>query len=249
MSSLEEPGLAQAFGQPEPAHYAWQTQHSVVSVHERELVRSAFLPLGQRVLDVGCAEGATPFHLTEGAGATRFTGVDLFEPKLAFARSRISQHTCTFVRASAYALPFPDHSFDHVLVRDALHHMNEPERALSEMARVLTPGGRIDVLEPCRYNPLIVAHALSQKVERGELRSSEPFLRGLLQRSGFEDVRTTRHQPLPLHRLAFHPRWGLTSLSRSKAYCNTVRALESVAAKLLPGPLWAYLHLRALRPA
>lgn len=246
---MVEPGLAEAFEQPEPAHYAWQTRHPIVSVHERELVRSAFLPLAERVLDVGCAEGATLFHLMEARGATRFVGVDLFEPKLAFARRMLGGDACSFVRASAYELPFEDHSFDQVIVRDALHHMNEPARALSEIARVLAPGGRVDLLEPCCYNPLIVAHALSQKVERGELRSSETFLRDLVQRAGFASIRTTRHQPLPVHRIAFHPRWGLTMLSRSRGYCDLVNTFEEFAARFLPRPLWAYLHVRALRSA
>src|SRR5262245_53214059 len=68
--------LREAFGTAAPVHYTWRTQGAFVADEERELVRAAFLPLGRRVLDLGCGEGATLFHLDEPEGAL---GLDLFE--------------------------------------------------------------------------------------------------------------------------------------------------------------------------
>ena len=92
-------------------------------------------------------------------------------------------------------------------MRDVIHHVPDAEGLLAECRRVLAPGGRIDVLEPCRYNPLILAQAVLQPAERGELRSSPAFLRRLVGRH-FARCTLTYHQPLPLHRLVFHPRLG-----------------------------------------
>jgi SAM-dependent methyltransferase len=221
-----------AFGRAEPAHYAWQTEHPYVAQRERELVESAFLPLGARVLDIGCGEGATLRHLGEPEGAT---GIDLFEEKIAFAAKALPR--CRFVVGSAYELPFPDGAFDHVLVRDVVHHLDEPERFVTECARVLGPGGRIDILEPSRGNPLILAHALLVPVERGELRSTMAYISGLLA-TRFRIVVTNRFQPIPIHRLVFHP-----SLPVSLA----VDAIERAARRFLPRAMWAYLHVRAIR--
>ena len=149
--------------------------------------------------------------------------------------------------ASADALPFPDAAFDHVLIRDVIHHLEVPERAVSEVARVLVPGGRVDVLEPCRYNPLIALHALTQPAERGELRSFMPgFLEGLLARR-FRVAPATRHQPLPIHRLVFHPRFGSARAAGSPAVRAAVGAVEAIAARAMPAFAWAYLHVRAER--
>ena len=232
--------LAGAFGDAAPEHFDWQTRAPFVSEREAELVRRAFLPLGERVLDVGCGEGATLFHLGAPAGAV---GVDLFEPKLAFARERLPG--CRFVPASVEALPFDAGAFDHVIVRDVVHHLDEPSRLVEECHRVLSPGGRIDVLEPCRYNPLIFLHAVANKAERGELRSTVPFLVHLLS-SRFSVQATTRLQAMPVHRLVLHPEMGRPFLGRSATARALLAGVEAVAALIVPRAIWAYIHVRAI---
>jgi SAM-dependent methyltransferase len=234
--------LAGAFGDAAPEHFDWQTRSPFVSEREAELVRQAFLPLGQRVLDLGCGEGATLYHLGSPAGAV---GLDLFESKLAFARERLPG--CRFVAGSVEALPFDDGAFDHVLVRDVVHHLDEPARLVDECRRVLAPGGRLDLLEPCRNNPLILLHALTNKAERGELRSTARFLEKLVSER-FTIQSTTRHQAMPVHRLVLHPSMGRPSLGRSPAVRTALRGFEDLAAAVLPGPFWAYIHIRATVP-
>jgi SAM-dependent methyltransferase len=234
--------LAGAFGAAAPEHFDWQTRGPFVSEREADLVRRAFLPLGKRVLDVGCGEGATLHHLGAPEGAV---GVDLFEDKLAFARERLP--SCRFVAASGEALPFEASSFDHVLVRDVVHHLDDPSRLLGECRRVLAPAGRIDVLEPCRYNPLIFLHALANPAERGELRSTMPFLVGLLSRL-FTVQSTARYQALPIHRLVLHPDMGRPSLGETRAVRALLTGVERVAEAIVPGPIWAYIHVRAIVP-
>lgn len=235
--------LRAAFGAAAPAHFAWQTSAPFVAERERELLARAFLPLGSRVLDLGCGEGATLHHLGAPEGAV---GVDLFEDKLAFARTQLPG--CRFVAGSAYELPFDDASFDHVLVRDVIHHLDEPERCIDECARVLAPGGRLDVLEPCGRNPLIIAHALTNRAERGELRSTLAYISGLVSRR-FDVVARSRHQALPLHRIVFHPDMGAPALAQRPVFRALVGGAERVAARLLPRPFWAYLHVRGQRHA
>jgi SAM-dependent methyltransferase len=238
-SLIGHAALAEAFGDADPAQFAWQTEGAFVSQRERALVEAAFLPLGARVLDLGCAEGATLRHLGNPASAV---GVDLFPAKLAFARAHAPRGQ--FVAGSAEALPFADGSFDHVLIRDLIHHIPDPTRMIDECARVLAPGGRIDVLEPCRWNPLIALHAITQPAERGELRSTPGYLSQLLARR-FAVAGVTRHQALPLHRLVFHHRRGTMHLAERAGWTAVVDQLERVAATVMPRAAWAYIHVRA----
>lgn len=231
--------LRETYGRAEETHYAWQTRGAFVSERERELVQGSFLPIRGRLLDVGCGEGATLFHLGAPAGAV---GVDLFADKLAFASKELPG--CKFVQASATELPFADGSFDHVIVRDVLHHLPEPKDALREIARVLAPNGRVDVLEPCRNNPLIFAHALAIRVERGELRSSRRYLTGLLA-PRFHVVSCTRHQPMPIHRVLLHPGMGRPALGSDRLARAAISAFEAAMGVILPKTCWAYVHLRA----
>ncbi len=213
----------------------------MVSEREQALVRAVFLPLGARVLDLGCGEGATLINLGVKEGVV---GVDLFEGKLELARRMLPG--CRFVAASAEALPFEDASFDHVIVRDVVHHLDDPGPTVREIGRVLAPGGRFDLLEPCRYNPLIALHALSQPVERGELRSTVPFLTELVGRVA-RVVSVERHQPMPLHRLVFHPRFGVPAATSPIAR-TAVDVGERLASVVMPRWSWAYIHVRGLTP-
>jgi SAM-dependent methyltransferase len=52
-----------------------------------------------------------------------------------------------FVRGDATALPFPDHQFDVVVSRFALHHMDNPAAAVAEMARVCRGAGSVTVID------------------------------------------------------------------------------------------------------
>lgn len=236
--------LRNAFGRGDEENLKWQLEHPVVGARERELVRAAFEPVGKRMLDVGAGNGATLVHLGDPEGAV---GLELFPDKLRLARGRLRR--AGLVAGSAYALPFAAGSFDHVIVRDVVHHLERPETMLRECHRVLIFGGRVDLLEPCRYNPLIALHALSQRVERGELRSTVPHLRGLLETAGLRIDREQRYQPLPLHRLVFHRRFGLPALGARSWARLAVEAAEAAAARLVPRFAWAYIHLRATKPA
>lgn len=233
--------LMEAFGEASPDHYVWQTTAPGVAERERDLVRRAFMPLGERVLDLGCGEGATLFHLGAPEGAT---GVDLFDAKVRFAREKLPG--CRFEQASVYELPFEDASFDHLIVRDLVHHLETPERFVAECARVCAPGGRIDVLEPSRYNPLIALHALANPVERGELRSTLRFLHRILAKE-FRPTEEQTLQALPVHRLVYHPELGRPRLAQHPWVRTLVDGTERFAEYVMPRQAWAYLHVRALR--
>lgn len=239
---MHDEALEAAFGDAQPDHFDWQTRSPGVAENERELCERAFLPLKGRVLDLGCGEGATLYHLGGPAGAV---GVDLFPKKIAFAAQRLP--ACRFVAGSVYELPFEAGSFDQLIVRDVIHHLEKPAAFVDECARVLAPGGRIDVLEPCRYNPLIVMHALLNEAERGELRSTPSFLSGLLQRR-FRVGSVTRLQPLPIHRIVFHPNLGSPRLGQRSWVRSSVSTVERLAGRVMPQLAWAYIHVRAETP-
>jgi SAM-dependent methyltransferase len=243
MASTEHQRRVDAFDAPAPEHFAWQTAAPFVAERERELVEAAFSPLGRRVLDLGCGEGATLHHLGAPEGAV---GLDWREEKLVFARSALPR--CELVAGSVEALPFEDGRFDHVLVRDLVHHMPEAYRMIDEIHRVLAPGGRVDVLEPCRYNPLVLLHAVARPTHRGELRSTEHFLSQLLERRLRVTARS-HHQPLPIHRLVFHPDMGRPALGGLPAFRFAVDGLERLAGSVLPRFAWAYVHVRAEKRA
>ncbi len=232
---------AKFFDRGNARHFEWQTESPYVSQTERALAHRAFLPLEGRLLVVGCAEGADLVHLGSPANAV---GIDLFQPQLRFARERNGRSR--FVRASGLDLPFADASFDQIAVRDVFHHVDDPQRLIRECRRVLRAGGRMDVVEPCVFNPLVLLHGLFKKEERGELRSTPNRIRSMMA-SSF-DLEPIRHyQALPLHRILFHPDLGIPGLEDRPAARRAVAAIERWTDRIAPALFHAYFHVRGRR--
>lgn len=101
------------------------------------LLDAARVGAGTNLLDVA----AGPGHLAAAAArrGARVTGVDL-APEMVAIASRLHPNV-SFREASAEQLPFPDGSFDAVTCAFGVGHFPEPERVLTEFARVLAPGG------------------------------------------------------------------------------------------------------------
>jgi ubiquinone/menaquinone biosynthesis C-methylase UbiE len=118
---------------------------------------------GERVLDVACGTGLVAFEAARLVGAAgRVTGVDLSGKMVAAAQRRAADlgvANATFQRMDAQKLEFPDASFDVVVCALGLMYVPEPVAALSEMRRILRPGGRMIVAvwgerSQCGWAPL-----------------------------------------------------------------------------------------------
>jgi SAM-dependent methyltransferase len=107
------------------------------------LVKFAGVHAGQRVLDVGCGTGVVA--LTAARAGAKVTGLDLTPELLERARfnSQVAGLDIDWHEGDAEELPFADASFDAVLSQYGHMFAPRPEVAVSEMLRVLKPGGTI----------------------------------------------------------------------------------------------------------
>jgi len=96
------------------------------------------------VLDLATGSGDLALAIQRGCPGARVTGADFCQPMLDRARAKGLDNT---VLADALHLPFPDSSFDAVTVAFGLRNMESWSGALREMSRVLTPGGRLLILD------------------------------------------------------------------------------------------------------
>ncbi len=104
-------------------------------------------------LDYGCAEGGYTSALVE-FGADSAVGVDVIESRISEAQRRNSNPAkVTFLYAASDVIPAPDASFDGVLINEVLEHVTSEARTLSEIFRVLRPGGHLIVMSPNRWFP------------------------------------------------------------------------------------------------
>lgn len=159
------------------------------------------LRAGMRILDCGCGPGTITIGLAEVVAPGEVIGIDINEIQIAQAREDSANRGITNVRfetATAYKLPFPDASFDAAFSNAVLSHLSEPVVALTEIRRLLKPGGVIGIRNPDVdgqvfapaapllerstqiYAQLVAANGGNAKIGKHH--------KGLLRQAGFTDV-------------------------------------------------------------
>jgi ubiquinone/menaquinone biosynthesis C-methylase UbiE len=114
-----------------------------VARHAEDFVRVVDPRPGQRLLDVGCGNGAAPVHLARTLGLA-VTGVDVDPEQIADAKRRAEGlPEARFLTIDAERLPFEPDEFDVVFTNKVTHHVPDWQAAVSEMVRVLKPGGHL----------------------------------------------------------------------------------------------------------
>jgi SAM-dependent methyltransferase len=96
---------------------------------------------GAAILEVASGLGAGLNFLSRIIKGARFTGIDLSANAIERANSLFAREILRFKRADAESIPFDDRSFDLVLNIEALHNFPDISKFLSEVGRVLKPGG------------------------------------------------------------------------------------------------------------
>jgi SAM-dependent methyltransferase len=104
----------------------------------------------QEVIDVGCALGGFLDYLNDH-GFQRLAGVDMTQTYVEEARRK---NKYRIELGNAESLPFPDHTFDVIVMEQVLEHLFNPVQAFQEAARVLKAGGIfcVGVPDASRYS-------------------------------------------------------------------------------------------------
>jgi SAM-dependent methyltransferase len=129
----------------------------------------------KRVLEVGCGTGTDLLQFARGGASV--VGIDLTPRSIEITRQRFQVYDLDgeFALGDAEDLAFPDHSFDVVYSFGVIHHTPNTERAISEIYRVLRPGGQAIVMLYNRYSLYYWgAIILRRGLIRGELFRSTP---------------------------------------------------------------------------
>ena len=130
-----------------------------VRIVERRLPRAGEAPL--RVLDAGCGQGTALGMLR---GQVRVFGSDISLPML-----KDAVHRGPVAVQEPYDLPFADDTFDAAYAFCIYHHIPDADhvRHLSELRRVVKPGGEVMVFEHNPYNPVTARIFARAPIDRG----------------------------------------------------------------------------------
>lgn len=117
------------------AYFDWHAQPG----YYRDITRH-FEP-DAKVLDVGCGTGWIADHFRD------YTGVDGSPEAVRLARAA-GRNVQLHDLANDGALPFPDGTFDAIVLKDVLEHVQHPQDVVAEARRVLKPGGLVFASSP-----------------------------------------------------------------------------------------------------
>jgi ubiquinone/menaquinone biosynthesis C-methylase UbiE len=121
----------------------------------RQVVAQLPFATGHRVLDLGCGNGWATRMMAGKARDVRAVGIDCAREMVARARRMTDaadpadRTSPCFVNGRFEALPFADAVFDQAFSMEAIYYAVELERALREIARVVRPNGRVDLVIDC----------------------------------------------------------------------------------------------------
>ena len=210
---------------------------------------------GEHVLDMGCGGGRHAFAALRAGAAV--VALDRSDSELKDARAVMGAMvdagelpsdvggavTC----GDAHDLPFADETFDRIVASEVLEHIPDDERAITELARVLRPGGRLAVTVPTRW-PERVCWALDtdyHDTPGGHVRIyRQPELRAKLERAGLVDRGS--HHAHALH----SPYWWLKCMVGidNDRHPAVDRYHDFLTWELTNRPRWTQLLDRALNP-
>ena len=133
------------------AGYGSRVTKEILAKRSASVEAAFFLPhlhAGMRLLDCGCGPGTITVNLAEVVAPGEVVGLDIedkqFEIGRAYARERDVSNV-RFETGNIYDLAFPSASFDAVFAHAILYHLKTPGRALTELHRILKPGGVVGI--------------------------------------------------------------------------------------------------------
>lgn len=187
-----EPAEYDRLNAEEERHFWFRAVRAIVLDQVRDL-----LDRPARVLDAGCGAGGL---LARMPAAWHTFGVDMSAQALRYTRQRAQAPS---VRGDLQALPFASGSFDLAFALDVVEHCDDDRAVVSELARVLKPGGRLVTTVPA-FQFLWSAHDVALHHRR---RYAKAGLHRLLERDGLSIERLTHFNtllfpPVALWRLA-----------------------------------------------
>ncbi len=168
------------------------------------------------ILDVGCGNGYFTHFLSQW-GLT--VGVDFSKKMLGLNPGE------RLVQGATDRLPFPSDSFDLVVCSNLLHHLESPVAAVTEMKRVSRR--YVALIEPNRYNPLMLLLGILKRNERRTLRFTSSYLREITKASGLSVIATETRGLVTSNRM---PGWLVPVLSRLEV-ANPLSAYVSLVGE------------------
>jgi ubiquinone/menaquinone biosynthesis C-methylase UbiE len=169
----------------------WESPAGKIRWKRRVDLLSSVLHDGHHILELGCGTGYFTRELAKLS--IQITAIDISPDLIEEARKEVSSVRVDFQIQNAYQMTCENNLFDAIVGSSVLHHL-DIEKAVSEMYRILKPGGQIAFTEPNMMNPQIALQKNIPWLKRrlGDSPDETAFFRWRLKKqllmAGFEQI-------------------------------------------------------------
>lgn len=182
------------------------------SICKRRLVEQARIENDHRVLDLGCGTGTLTLLIKQAPPQSEVIGLDGDAKVLGIAKAKVARSGLgvTLDHGMAFDLPYDDGSFDCVLSSLLFHHLTREKkiRTLSDVMRVLRPGGELHVADWGRPQTWLMRTAFLSVQMLDGFETTADNVNGLLPElfadAGFDDVQQSTHYTTMVGTLAIY---------------------------------------------
>ena len=211
----------------------WKSsREDLFSLAFREAIAKSYSFLGnvhgKKVLEIGCGSGEQASYLAAQGAIVTVIDISAESLKTAQELAKKKEVELTAVRMNAEELTFPAESFDLVYINSTLMHVQQ-QKVLQECSRVLKKGGRLVVIEPLRYAPLVQIYRLFSSYRK----MNPQYATFKMFRAGKEYFADYNHQEFYLFSSALLPVFSLKYRWLHQSY-DTISKVDNFLLKIIP---------------
>lgn len=153
----------------------------------------------KNIIDFGCGVGSSSAFFSPSA----YLGLDCDKRRVEYARKNHPGYN--FTELVNNKLPVQDTSIDYIIIISVLHHIpsKDVHEYLKEFRRVLTPKGKIAVIEPCLYKKSYLSNFYMSRFDRGKFIRSEGEYLDMFSSLNYETQVMRRFSQLLLYKKLF----------------------------------------------
>ena len=147
------------------------------------------------ILDIGCGTGTFPGMIAlSNLDARHIVGLDYAMEMCHQAARKLQRfdpdHLVSFVNGDSEHLPFPDAMFDVVTCANSFHHYPHQQVVVSEMRRLIRPGGRLMIIDGFRDNAIgwVVFDVVIAAIEKSVHHAPWTTMRSYFEKAGFSEI-------------------------------------------------------------
>ncbi|KAF5415652.1 MAG: Ubiquinone/menaquinone biosynthesis C-methyltransferase UbiE [Candidatus Methanogaster sp.] len=200
----------------------------------KKILAEAHISKNSIVLEVCAGQSTDAILISDYAGVVISTDISFQALQTAQELAQLrNKDNISFVVCDAEHLPFHDDIFDFAFCKDALHHVLNPTKVLSEMKGCSKNLKRVTVIEANAYNPqMILIGLLYYSIDKGVFRNTKKNLTQMFQDSSLSDIKVEYSEFLPRH-ILFYVRSPLLKVIFKYPYLmNVIKFINKIEKRV-----------------